>query len=420
MHTFSASACGIDFGTSNSTAGIVTPTGARLLALEDGKLTLPSAVFFNLEEDTLAYGRAALAEYLEGYEGRLMRSMKSLLGSSLMDAGTEIGGRHLSFKNLIGQLIGEVKRRAEQSAGQTFDAVVLGRPVHFVDDDQAADDQAQATLADIARGLGFKEVSFQFEPIAAAHDYEQRIEKEELVLIIDIGGGTSDFSLVRLSPERRGIADRSADLLASAGVHIGGTDFDKRLSLAGVMPELGMSSLLSNNAEFPNSVFFQLATWHTINFAYTRKMWRTFQDISPEVVDKVRFERLLSVIRQQAGHHLAMRVEEAKIALSDRLEVELDLIEAEKGLLTNISREKFETAIAQETRRVCASALATLSQASVAPVAVDTLFFTGGSSAVPALRAALAAAFPAARTVEGDHFGSVGCGLAVVAQQRYG
>ncbi|WP_373974113.1 Hsp70 family protein [Chitinibacter sp. SCUT-21] len=415
-----ASACGIDFGTSNSTAGIVAASGAHLLALEEGKLTLPSAVFFNVEEDTMAFGRAALAEYLEGYEGRLMRSMKSLLGSSLMDAGTEIGGRHLSFKNLIGQLIGEVKRRAEQSASQQFDAVVLGRPVHFVDDDQAADDQAQATLEEIARGLGFKEVSFQFEPIAAAHDYEQRIEKEELVLIVDIGGGTSDFSLVRLSPERRGMADRSSDLLASGGVHIGGTDFDKRLSLSGVMPELGMGSLLSNNAEFPNSVFFQLATWHTINFAYTRKMWRTFQDISPEVVDKIRFERLLNVVRHQAGHHLAMRVEAAKIALSDQLMTELDLAEAEKGLVAQISRGTFENAIAQETRRVCNAALATLSQAGVAPEAVNTLFFTGGSSAVPALRHTLAAAFPSARTVEGDHFGSVGCGLAVVAQQRYG
>jgi hypothetical chaperone protein len=414
------SACGIDFGTSNSTAGIVRPDGAILLALEDQKLTLPSAVFYNHEEERWAYGRAALAEYLEGYEGRLMRSMKSLLGSSLMDAGTEIGGRHLSFKNLIGQLIGEVKTRAEQSAGQQFDAVVLGRPVRFVDDDDAADAAAEATLAEIAAGLGFKEVSFQFEPIAAAHDYEQRIEREELVLVIDIGGGTSDFSLVRLSPQRRGIADRSSDLLASGGVHIGGTDFDKRLSLACVMPELGMGSRLVNNAELPNSVFFHLATWHTINFAYTRKMWRSFQDISRDVIDNVRFERLLNVIRSQAGHHLAMRVEEAKIALSEGAQFALDLVEAEKGLVAQIERHQFEEAIAQETARICTAAEATLTQAGIAASQIDTLFFTGGSSAVPALRAALAAQFPAARAVEGDHFGSVGCGLAVVAQQRYG
>ncbi|MGL4994605.1 MAG: Hsp70 family protein [Deefgea sp.] len=414
------SACGIDFGTSNSTAGIVRPDGAILLALEDQKLTLPSAVFFNLEEERWAYGRAALAEYLEGYEGRLMRSMKSLLGSSLMDAGTEIGGRHLSFKNLIGQLIGEVKTRAEQSAGQQFDSVVLGRPVRFVDDNDAADAEAEATLAEIAHGLGFKEVSFQFEPIAAAHDYEQRIEREELVLVIDIGGGTSDFSLVRLSPQRRGIADRSSDLLASGGVHIGGTDFDKRLSLACVMPELGMGSRLINNAELPNSVFFHLATWHTINFAYTRKMWRSFQDVSRDVVDNVRFERLLNVIRSQAGHHLAMRVEEAKIALSESSQFALDLVEAEKGLVAQIERSQFEDAIAQETARICIAAEATLTQAGIAASQIDTLFFTGGSSAVPALRAALAAQFPTARAVEGDHFGSVGCGLAVVAQQRYG
>ena len=236
-------ACGIDFGTSNSTVALASPSGPQLLALEDGKPTLPSAVFFNQEDGSLAFGRAALAQYLEGHDGRLMRSLKSLLGSSLMEAGTEIGGRHISFRNLIGGFIGEIRRRAESAAGNRLDAVVLGRPVRFVDDDDAADKLAEDTLGQIVAELGFREISFQFEPIAAAHAYEQGITREELVLVIDIGGGTSDFSLLRLSPERRGKVDRSADLLGNTGVHIGGTDFDKRLSLTGVMPTLGMGML---------------------------------------------------------------------------------------------------------------------------------------------------------------------------------
>ncbi len=392
----------------------------QLLALEDGKTTLPSAVFFNLDEDSLAFGRAALGEYLEGYDGRLMRSLKSLLGSGLMDAGTEVGGRHLSFRNLIGCFIGEIRKRAQQQAGFTFDAVVVGRPVRFVDDDDIADKLAQDTLEEIVSGLGFREVSFQFEPIAAAHTYEQTITREELVLVVDIGGGTSDFSLVRLSPERRRAADRSADLLGNSGVHIGGTDLDKQLSLSGVMPELGLGMSLKSGATFPNSAFFQLATWHTINQVYGRKAWRNFQDIAPNVADRRRFDRLLNVVQKQAGHRLAMRVEAAKIELSSAASTALKLDEAEAGLCIALAKEDFERAIAAEIARVCDAAELCLHQAGVATQAIDTLFFTGGSSAVPALRNALAQRFPAARAVEGDLYGSVGCGLAVVARQRYG
>lgn len=413
-------ACGIDFGTSNSTAAHYTAAGPRLLALEDGKVTLPSAVFFNLDEDSLAFGRVALAEYLEGYEGRLMRAMKSLLGSSLIDQGTEVAGRQLSFKSLIGCFIGEVKRRAESGAGHSFDAVVLGRPVRFVDDNDEADRLAERTLAEIARELGFAEVSFQFEPIAAAHAYEEDITREELTLVVDIGGGTSDFSLVRLSPQRRGLADRSSDLLASSGVHVGGTDLDKRLSLTAIMPELGLGALLANGAVFPSTVFFQLATWHTINFAYAKKGWRTLQELAPDVTDSVRFNRLLNVIRQQSAHHLAMRVEDAKIALSAAETVAMPLPEIDDALQLTLQRSAFEAAIADELAAVVRAADAALLQAGVRPDEIDTLFFTGGASAVPALRATLAARFPSARTVEGDAYGSVGAGLAVVARQRYG
>jgi hypothetical chaperone protein len=237
---------------------------------------------------------------------------------------------------------------------------------------------------------------------------------------VDIGGGTSDFSLVRLSPERRHAAERGADLLGNSGVHIGGTDLDKQLSLSGVMPELGMGSLLKSGAAFPNGAFFQLATWHTINQVYTRKAWRSFQDVAPGVADTRRFDRLLNLVRKQAGHRLAMRIEAAKIELSSEVVSTLALDEAEADLRIALRQEDFEQAIASEIGRVCDAAELCLQQAGVASQAIDTLFFTGGSSAVPALRAALAQRFPAARAVEGDLYGSVGCGLAVVAQQRYG
>src|SRR3954470_24105989 len=142
-----ANACGVDFGTSNSTVGWARPGQSALLALEDGKATLPSVVFFNAEDDEVSYGRAALSGYLAGYEGRLMRSLKSLLGTSLIDGQTEVGGRALPFRLLLTQFIGELKRRAEAEAGQAFESAVFGRPVFFIDDSAEADRQAEDTLA---------------------------------------------------------------------------------------------------------------------------------------------------------------------------------------------------------------------------------------------------------------------------------
>ena len=193
-----APACGIDFGTSNSTAGWSRPGLPALLPLEGGKATLPSVVFFHAEDEHVSYGRAALADYLAGYEGRLMRSLKSLLGTSMIDDHTEVAGRALPFRVLLAQFIGELKHRAEKAADQPFTRAVLGRPVFFVDDDAAADKKAENTLAEIAHAVGLKDIAFQYEPIAAAFDYESQIRREELVLVVDIGGGTSDFALVRL------------------------------------------------------------------------------------------------------------------------------------------------------------------------------------------------------------------------------
>jgi hypothetical chaperone protein len=160
-----------------------------LIALEDDKITLPSVVFFNIEERRPVYGRLALHEYLEGYEGRLMRSLKSLLGSKLIKHDTSVLGRRCRSRTCWA-VHRRAEKRAEAAAGREFDQVVLGRPVFFVDDDPLADQEAEDTLVDVARKIGFKDVSFQYEPIAAAFDYESTIEKEELVLIVDIGGGT--------------------------------------------------------------------------------------------------------------------------------------------------------------------------------------------------------------------------------------
>ncbi|MCI3947327.1 heat shock protein YegD [Pseudomonas syringae] len=415
-----ARACGIDFGTSNSTVGWQRPGMESLIALEDDKITLPSVVFFNMEERRPVYGRLALHEYLEGYEGRLMRSLKSLLGSKLIKHDTSVLGTAMPFKDLLALFIGELKKRAEHVAGREFEQVVLGRPVHFVDDDAQADQEAEDTLAEVARKIGFKDVSFQFEPIAAAFDYESTVENEELVLIVDIGGGTSDFSLVRLSPKRRQHDDRQQDILATGGVHIGGTDFDKQLSLQGVMPLFGYGSRMKSGAYMPTSHHINLATWHTINAVYSQKSQLALGSMRYDIEDTGGIDRLFKLIEQRAGHWLAMEVEETKIHLTHAEHRHVPMDRVEPGLSVELSRAMFESAIDAQLERVRNSVTSLLNDAGVGVEQVNTVFFTGGSSGIPALRNSVSAMLPNARHVEGNIFGSIGSGLAIEAKKRYG
>ena len=415
-----ADACGIDFGTSNSTAGWSRPGHTALLALEGDKLTLPSVIFFHAEDAHVSYGRAALADYLEGHEGRMMRSLKSLLGTSMMDEHTEVAGRAVPFRALLAQFIGELKRRAEMAAGQEFTRAVLGRPVFFVDDDAAADQRAQDTLEDIARRSGLRDIAFQYEPIAAAFDYESQISREELVLVVDIGGGTSDFTLIRVGPERAKRAERRGDILASGGVHIGGTDFDKALSLASMMPMLGLGSLLKSGREMPSAHYFNLATWHTINLAYTRKAWSEMVELHRDAADRPRLERLQNLVRERAGHWLALQVEAAKITLSDADEAHIDIGRIASGETVTLHRAGLDRAIDALVASVEQTVARLLLDAGITAADIDTVFFTGGSSGVPLLRNRVLALAPHARSVEGDLFGSIGAGLALDAQRKFG
>ena len=414
-----AAACGIDFGTSNSTVALARAGKGELLALECGKRTLPSVTFFHADDGHVSYGRAALADYLAGHDGRLMRSLKSLLGTAMMDDFTEVGGRPVPFRDLLATFIGELKRRAEQAAGQSLWRAVLGRPVFFVDDDALADQRAEDTLRGIAQQVGLRELAFQYEPIAAAFDYESTLSREELVLVVDIGGGTADFTLIRLSPRRALATDRKADILASSGVHIGGTDFDRALNLVSVMPMLGLGSRLKSGLQMPSSHYFNLATWHTINLAYTRKAAAQITDLLRDALEKPKLARLQTLVEERSGHWLAMQVEAAKIALSDAPATDMNLGRIAHGEHLTLHRLDFERAISALVHRVESTVSALLVDAGVPARGVDTVFFTGGSSGVPLLRARIAAVLDSARVVEGDRFGSIGAGLALDAQRRF-
>jgi hypothetical chaperone protein len=410
---------GIDFGTSNSTVSLADQTRSWLIPLEGDEVTLPSAVFWEADGAPPQFGRAAIAAYVSGEDGRLMRGLKSTLGSSLIDERTVVGGRAVSFVDVLSRFFGQMRKQLDAAAaGMT--KVVLGRPVHFVDDDAAADAKAQAVLEQIARAHGFAEVLFQYEPIAAALQYEQGVQAEELVLIVDIGGGTSDFSVVRVSPDRARAADRAADILANDGIRVGGTDFDRLLSLAEVMPHLGyLTTTGHGKAIMPRHYYLDLATWHRINFLYTQRVAADLKALTAEADRPELLARMVRVVAGRHGHALAMEVEAAKIALSQAESTRITLKELAGGPNPVIRREAFEAAVEAPVDRVRARIGKVLAEAGVRPDQIGTVFMTGGSSGLPVLRGAVAAALPGVAIATGDMLGSVGAGLALDARRRF-
>ena len=416
MRSFT-SAIGIDFGTSNSAVACVVDGSARLLPIEGGATTLPTAIFFNAEDRSTHFGREAIALYLAGTEGRLMRSLKSLLGSALMQEKTAIYDGLVSFEDIIARFLHEMGTRAERELGRRPECVVIGRPVHFVDDDSKRDQRAEESLRHAARAAGFRDVAFQLEPIAAAFDYEQRVTKESLILIVDIGGGTSDFTVVRVGPERAARAERDDDVLATSGVHIGGTDFDQRLNLDRVMPLFGFRHTGPQGREVPSKVFFELSSWHLINWLYAPKAIRQAQELRTSYADLRLHARLMTVLEERYGHRLASEVEQAKIDSSIRdSSVSIDLSYLDAGLAAPLSPDDMSQQLTPLLSDVVACAHACVKRAGLRSSDLDAIYLTGGSSALRPFQRALRKSFAGVPLVEGDLFGGVASGLACATQ----
>jgi hypothetical chaperone protein len=463
----------IDFGTSNSAVALPSRAdrlrggdrayghegAVRLVPLEDEHVTMPTAVFYRadtpahqLEADRL-YGRAAVAAYVEGIDGRLMRSMKSILGSPLLDQSTDIGaGRAVRYRDVVTGYLRQLKRQAEAAAGHPISRAVLGRPVFFVDDDPARDAQAQAALAAAAQAVGFAEVAFQFEPIAAALDHESRIDTEQLVLVADIGGGTSDFSLLRVGPARRQRPERRDDILANHGVHLAGTDFDRHVELASILPllgyralrpaapprtatkpaakgpgaALGASAAAALNAapgsarEVPSGVYFDLATWHLINTVYAPARLAELRSIRSWYADPRHHQRLLATVQEHLGHALAAAAEQAKIDMSLQGAAHIDLAVLEAGLSATLSEAQAAQVLEHDVAQIVRAATTTVQMAGVDPQAVDSLYFTGGSTGFKPLVDRICAGFPRAQQVRGERFASVAQGLGLHARLLFG
>lgn len=444
--------CGLDFGTSNSTIGIWdhSTQKIKMVPLEQGKPILRSAIFFNFENQHCLLGQEGISEYLSGTPGRLMMALKTVLGSSLMEEKTYINSRFVAYTEILGYLIKHIKQQAEKYLGHELTRVVLGRPVRFHDHDDKKDKLAEETLKKVARQQGFKTIHFQYEPIAAALAYEQNIQCEELALIVDLGGGTSDFSVIRLLPKlkdqfnqinrinqvkkiNRSVhlnpsnqsmphSDRSEDILANAGIHIGGTDFDRLLNLNTVMTEMGLGGQMrgmSGDIQVPNSFYHDLTSWHTINTLYNFQTRQALQTIRNDAYAKKPIEKLIKVIENQQGYHILNEVERGKCFLSEASKVELNLEFIENGFNVDVSRQQFENIIQTEVDRLQHTITEVIKSAGIQYDAIDSIFFTGGSTQIPVIRKMIANLMPKAKIVQGDVFESVGKGLIIDAVHKF-
>jgi hypothetical chaperone protein len=415
-----AASCGLDFGTSNSTLAIAIGEQPALVPLEGSRTTIPSAIFFSHAHREVAFGREARRRYIDGESGRLMRALKSVIGTTLFREETRIQGRRIALSDVLVTFLKHLKSTAEALHGRELTKVVLGRPVHFIDGDDPADRRAEGDLETAARAAGFTDILFQYEPVAAALHFEQTISGEKLALVADIGGGTADFSLVRTSPERARAAQRSGDILANRGIRVGGTDFDRMLSLAHVMPLLGYGSASKDGRrEQPRWIYHDLSTWSQIHFLYVQKTMSVLRALRQDAARPDLVRRLAHAIERQEGHRILEVVEQAKIALTDQVDTTLALGMIEPDLAVALDRAAFEDAIRAGVARITAEIVRTIADAGIATTDVDVVFLTGGSAMVPCVRHAIAAVVADTDLVAGDMFGSVGKGLGLDALRKF-
>lgn len=411
---------GIDFGTSNSAAGICVDGKPHLITLEPGEQTLPTAVFFDFERRQMTVGNAANDALLNGEDGRFMRGLKSLLGTRLIRESRMLLGERLDFIDIVARFLSEVKARAETQTGQHFDRVLSGRPVQFHSDDEQKNAQALLDLTEAYKRAGFKDVKFLNEPEAAALANRNVLAPGDIGLVVDIGGGTSDFTLFRQK------GDTEIELLASHGVRVGGTDFDRRISIARVMPQLGLGSDIrhafgDDTHRAPNAIFNDLATWAKIPFLYGPDTLRAARDLEKHAVHPIRLARLVKVLEEELGHDLAFAVEAGKIMSNtpDVADPVIKLGMLKPRAVLPLSADLMARKLLPLADQIGEAAQATLLQAGVPTKDVNKLIFVGGSSLMQVVEDALTTRLPKAQIHRGAALTAIIDGLATATTTAF-
>jgi hypothetical chaperone protein len=367
-------------------------------------------------DSELVFGKSALNKYLEDpEEGYYIKSPKSFLGASGL-APLQIQ----LFEDIVAAMMSNVKKLTETTLGYEITQTVIGRPINFQGlHGEESNRQAIEVLTNAAKRIGFKDVEFQFEPVAAGFEFEASLTKETRVLVVDIGGGTSDCSLLLMGPKLSSNEDRTQHLLAHSGVRIAGNDFDIQLALQGIMPSLGMNSLLKTGKPMPTSSFYQALAINNINEQtafYSAKNRRDLVQLSRDAQNTEMVERLLTVHDHKLSYQLVNAAEQAKIALSEHDKHTINLDNISEQLSANVTKETLCTANARTLSSIGNLMQSAVNQAQCQP---EVIFVTGGTAKSPVLSDFLQQQMPNIPIVVGDHFGSVTSGLARWAEKIY-
>ncbi|WP_371171437.1 Hsp70 family protein [Aliiroseovarius sp. 2305UL8-7] len=406
----------VDFGTSNSAAAILDGNVVHRIAIEAEADTLPTAVFFPTEGG-MRIGRAASDALIDGDDGRYMRALKSILGHDLLHESRLVGGKRQTLADVITSFLSAVKSRTETATGHTFQRVLSGRPVQFHSDNPTRDQQAEADLRACYHAAGFEQVDFLYEPEAAAHACHGMGGAGQTGLIVDIGGGTSDFSIYRSDGD-------TVTILASHGIRLGGTDFDQKISMSHVMALLGHGGQLRRTfgaglQPMPNAIFQDLATWAKIPFLYSRETERKVDDLLQHAVEPAKLTRLRDVIEDRLGHELAFAVEAGKIAANARVgNARIDMEFVERGLEKPITPGTMNAALLGFRDDLKAAIHETLLRAQIAPVGIDAAVLVGGSSLMQLVSDEVLAVCPNVTLHQSEAFTAVVDGLALATKSQ--
>ncbi|MEQ9518724.1 MAG: Hsp70 family protein [Parvibaculum sp.] len=408
---------GVDFGTSNSAAAYLSGGNVVNVELEPGRGMIPTAVFFDFHERSVLSGSAANQALMDGLDGRYMRSLKSVLGTSLMREERMLLGRRTDFFEIITEFLRQLKQRAEQSSGMRFDHAVSGRPVFFHRGDAGKDCQAQDDLEVCYLKAGFASVKFVFEPVAAALASARKTPDGSIGLVVDIGGGTSDFTLFRAT-------HNNIEIISSNGLRLGGTNFDRQINFDHFMPLLGKGHDLKRRLpdgiiQAPAHIFGELATWEKIPFLYDPKTILFAEGLLRDAVEPPVFARLVRVLQMRLGHDLAFVAEKTKIAYNQtgaQSMVELGVIEP--GLSIALSLEGFDMSLSKFGQQIAEVVLETLELGKIGARDVERVITVGGSSSMNLVTQAIEACLPNIEIQQGAVFTSVVDGLAIASQEK--
>lgn len=422
-------AIGIDFGTTNSA---VATWGAdqgvrvarfdgldRTLRLGDGGSSvadnLPTVFFFPSGERSLHTGYDAIQRYVEsGMDGRFIQSIKTFLPSRAF-TGTQVGGKVRSIEELVAAFLRQLVEKASHSLQTELKGpVVLGRPARFSADPEL-DALAEGRLRRAAALAGLSEVTFVIEPVAAALAYEATLTADETVVVADLGGGTTDFTVMRVGPSCSRLTDRSASILASGGLSVAGDRFDAEIVRAKLFPLLGHGSeydTISGAALVPHSLFQKLLQWNHVSFLKSRDMLEFLRKVHAKSSDPKGIGALLQIVEEDLGYVMFRAVERAKRLLpnSDPAAIEAEAFAFPVSAW--LTREEFDTAVSGLLDDIRATATEVLGAAGLDPSRVDAVFLTGGTSLIPEVRAVFAKLFGADKLRDRNTFTSVVDGLA--------